>query len=74
MRVTTATAGDGDNLSRREREVARLIAQGLSDREVATTLAISSNTAKAHISNILRKLDLNDRSQIVDWHGNGPDW
>jgi len=73
MRVTTATAGNGDNLSRWEREVVMLIAQGLSDRELSKALNISLNTATGHVGNILRKLDLSERSELADWHGNAPE-
>jgi DNA-binding NarL/FixJ family response regulator len=48
-------------LTRREVEVLRLVALGLTNREVATTLFISEKTAGVHVSNILRKLDLRSR-------------
>jgi DNA-binding CsgD family transcriptional regulator len=48
-------------LTRRELEVLRLVAQGRTNREVATTLFISEKTAGVHVSNILRKLDLRSR-------------
>ncbi|MEA2533180.1 MAG: hypothetical protein QOJ93_991 [Actinomycetota bacterium] len=48
-------------LTRRELEVLRLVALGLTNREVATTLFISEKTAGVHVSNILRKLDLRSR-------------
>jgi DNA-binding CsgD family transcriptional regulator len=71
MRVTTATSGPGDdNLSRREREIVQLLAQGLTVREVARTLDISVNTARGHIQRILRKFGLYTLSQLVDGHFN----
>ncbi|MGH3246678.1 MAG: response regulator [Trebonia sp.] len=52
-------------LSRRELEVLRLIASGLSNSEIAATLVISQETAKTYVSRILSKLDLRDRVQAV---------
>jgi NarL family two-component system response regulator LiaR len=52
-------------LTERELEVLRLVAQGQSNREIAQTLVISEKTAKAHISNILGKLGLEDRTQMA---------
>lgn len=52
-------------LTSREREVVELVAKGATNREVAQELVISENTVKNHISNILGRLDLRDRVQIV---------
>jgi NarL family two-component system response regulator LiaR len=52
-------------LTEREVEVIRLVARGQSNREIAQTLVISEKTAKAHISNILGKLGLEDRTQLA---------
>lgn len=52
-------------LSDREIEVLERIAQGGSNKEIADTLGISTQTVKNHISSILRKLSLNDRTQAV---------
>lgn len=52
-------------LSEREVEVARLVGSGASNREIARALYISEGTAKNHISKILRKLDLRDRTQLA---------
>jgi len=57
----------GPPLTRREREVAELIAQGLSNQQIATTLTISQRTAESHVENILRKLGFTSRTQIVTW-------
>jgi non-specific serine/threonine protein kinase len=57
----------GDLLSPREREVAALVAQGLSNREIATRLTISERTAEAHVQHILTKLGAASRSQIATW-------
>jgi two-component system, NarL family, response regulator LiaR len=53
------------DLTAREQEVIQLVAQGRSNREIAEALTISEKTVKAHISNILGKLGLNDRTQMA---------
>ena len=53
------------DLTGREREVIRLVAQGHSNSEIAGILVISDKTVKTHISNILSKLDLQDRTQLA---------
>ncbi|MBM3459401.1 MAG: response regulator transcription factor [Armatimonadetes bacterium] len=52
-------------LTEREREVLDLIAQGKSNREIATSLFIAEKTVKNHVSNILWKLECNDRTQAA---------
>ena len=52
-------------LTPREREVLKLIAQGLSNGEIASTLFISEHTVKNHVSNIYRKLGDNDRTRVA---------
>lgn len=54
-------------LSAREREVAALVAEGKSNREIAAHLVVSERTAEAHVSNILGKLGLSTRAQIAAW-------
>lgn len=54
-------------LTQREREVAVLVAQGLTNREIASQLVLSKRTIDAHIANILRKLDFAGRAQIAVW-------
>ncbi|HEY5846792.1 MAG TPA: AAA family ATPase [Microlunatus sp.] len=54
-------------LTRREREVAELIAEGLTNREIAERLYLSERTAQNHVHHILTKLDLTNRSQIAVW-------
>jgi non-specific serine/threonine protein kinase len=54
-------------LTAREREVAALVAQGLSNREVAARLVITPRTAETHVVHILRKLSFSSRAQIAAW-------
>jgi DNA-binding NarL/FixJ family response regulator len=54
-----------DELTAREQEVFRLIANGLSNTEIAQELYISDTTVKTHVTHILQKLDLRDRVQAV---------
>jgi DNA-binding CsgD family transcriptional regulator/tetratricopeptide (TPR) repeat protein len=54
-------------LSRREREVAALVARGLTNREIARTLVLSERTAENHVQHILTKLGFSSRAQIAAW-------
>jgi predicted ATPase/DNA-binding CsgD family transcriptional regulator len=54
-------------LTRRENEIARLVAQGLSNREIASKLVISQRTAETHVEHILTKLGFTSRAQIAAW-------
>lgn len=57
-----------DPLSVREREIAALVAEGLSNRDIATRLVISERTAANHVQHILAKLGFANRAQIASWH------
>lgn len=54
-------------LTAREREVARLVAQGKSNRAIADDLVIAERTAERHVANIMAKLGVNTRAQIAAW-------
>ncbi len=54
-----------DAISQREKEVLMLVAQGLTNREIADRLVISENTARNHVSRILEKLNLTRRSEAA---------
>ncbi|GHF79557.1 DNA-binding NarL/FixJ family response regulator [Amycolatopsis bartoniae] len=68
-RIRPADAASGDQplavLAPREREVLKLIAKGLSNKEIAAELVLSIETVKTYVSRILTKLDLRDRVQAV---------
>jgi DNA-binding CsgD family transcriptional regulator len=54
-------------LTAREREVAAMVAQGMSNRQIASDLFLSEHTVKRHISKILRKLGLVSRAEVAAW-------
>ncbi len=54
-----------DSLSQREREVLTLMAEGFSNQHIAERLGIGEKTVKTHVSNVLGKLDVNDRTQAA---------
>ena len=54
------------SISKRELEVLQLIAEGLSNREIAEKLFVSLNTVKTHSSNVFEKLDVKRRTQAVE--------
>jgi len=52
-------------LTKRECQVLQLLSEGQSNRKIAETLVISEKTVKNHVSNILQKMNVNDRTQAV---------
>jgi len=58
-------AGPEDELTDREREVLRLVAEGATNREIASSLYVSENTVSFHMKNILGKLHLKNRAQAA---------
>jgi DNA-binding NarL/FixJ family response regulator len=54
-------------LTKREYQVVRNLALGLSNREIAKSLDISIETVKEHVQNVFRKLDLRDRTEVAVW-------
>jgi predicted ATPase/DNA-binding NarL/FixJ family response regulator len=66
VKIVKSSPGD-EVLTRREGEIAELVAQGLSNREIASKLVISQRTAEGHIEHILAKLGFTSRAQIAAW-------
>jgi DNA-binding NarL/FixJ family response regulator len=56
-----------NRLTRRERDVATLVARGLTDRQIAEELVITEGTVGVHLNNIFTKLDLHARAQLAVW-------
>jgi DNA-binding NarL/FixJ family response regulator len=54
-----------DELSRREHEILRLMAQGLTDRQIGEALTISTRTVETHVSSVLRKLQVRNRGEAA---------
>ncbi|WP_232667763.1 ATP-binding protein [Pseudonocardia sp. TRM90224] len=68
QRLLDPLGGRGDTgLSARERQVAELVARGLSNRGIAESLVISERTAQNHVQHILTKLGFSSRTQIATW-------
>jgi predicted ATPase/DNA-binding CsgD family transcriptional regulator len=65
--VAASDGAEGAPLGKRELEVARLVADGLSNKQIAARLFISDRTAATHVGNILNKLGLNSRAQVATW-------
>ena len=61
------TEDPGAELTTREREILQMVAVGKANKQIAAELVISERTARTHVSNILRKLDLSSRTQAALW-------
>lgn len=66
MRIVVP-AGEPPALTPREREVADLVARGLTNRQIAETLVIAQRTAEGHVERVLAKLGFGSRTQIAAW-------
>ncbi|MFI9764899.1 LuxR C-terminal-related transcriptional regulator [Streptomyces sp. NPDC051963] len=64
---TTERPSNGVRLTRREAEVAALVAEGLANQQIADRLVIARRTAEGHVERILSKLGFSNRSQIAAW-------
>src|SRR6185295_2136855 len=65
MKPGAATPSAARNLTKREREILSLVAEGLSNREIADKLVLSPETVKSHVAAILEKLNVSDRTQAA---------
>ncbi|MFJ9366455.1 LuxR C-terminal-related transcriptional regulator [Nocardia sp. NPDC101769] len=66
-RAATATLSETNVLTRRQKDVARLVAAGHSNKRIAADLVISVRTAETHVEHILTKLGLTSRTQLAAW-------
>jgi DNA-binding NarL/FixJ family response regulator len=64
----SAAGADGNALTGRQLEIARLVAEGLGNREIAERLVVSKRTVDAHIDHIFTKLGFSSRSQVAVWY------
>ena len=64
---TSPREDPGAELTDREREILRMVAAGKANKQIAAELVISERTARTHVSNILRKLNLSSRTQAALW-------
>ncbi|GAA3038751.1 ATP-binding protein [Streptosporangium longisporum] len=67
--VVPVAEAEPSPLTPRETEIAQLIARGLSNRDIATTLTIARRTAEGHVEHIMTKLGFHSRAQIAVWTG-----
>lgn len=63
--VTRRSAGSGAELSAREREVVRLVAEGLSNAQIAERLSLSTHTVRNHVSSLSRKLGAHSKLEVL---------
>jgi DNA-binding NarL/FixJ family response regulator len=64
-RPATGTADKRPALTEREREVVKLIAEGLTNREIGETIFVSESTVKFHVRNVMRKLNVHHRAEVA---------
>jgi DNA-binding NarL/FixJ family response regulator len=61
------TTGAGDRLSPREQQVLRLVAEGMSNKQIGATLGIAERTVKVHLGNVFRHIGVEDRTSAALW-------
>jgi two-component system, NarL family, response regulator LiaR len=67
VRATRTTQGPSFDLTERERDVLKLVVQGNSNQQIAEALVITIATVKAHVSNILSKLQVSSRTEAISY-------
>ena len=70
--MVPSTTNASSPLSKRELEVARLVAGGLSNKEIGSRLFLSERTVETHVSKILKRLGINSRVEIASWVAQEP--
>ncbi|MGW0042734.1 ATP-binding protein [Rhodococcus sp. NPDC003348] len=68
QQATATPEPESVTLTRREKQVAELVAQGLTNKAIASKLVISQRTAQGHVEHVLAKLGFNSRTQIAAWY------
>ena len=66
-RIAAEPGGERDELTSRETEILRLVAKGLTARQIADRLVLSHRTVQNHVQNTLRKLQLHNKVQLTRW-------
>ncbi|MHB8147618.1 MAG: ATP-binding protein [Vulcanimicrobiaceae bacterium] len=66
--ATQVKTGTGKNPTRRELEVASLVAEGITNREIAERLFLSERTIEAHLANLFAKVNVGSRTQLASWY------
>ncbi len=64
---TVAASAPGGQLSPREREVLRLVARGMANKQIGRVLGISERTVKVHLGNVFRRIGVTDRTSAALW-------
>jgi non-specific serine/threonine protein kinase len=72
MRTSDDAPSSPSILTPRQRQIAELIHQGLTNKDIADTLVISPRTAEAHVEHILTKLGFTSRTQVAAWVADHP--
>ncbi len=67
LKVKAGKEGSHDSLTSREKEILRLVAEGTKNKEIAGLLGISLRTVQAHRTNLMRKLGVHDRTELVKY-------